>query len=481
MAPPRTASPHGRKLEEATGLLLLLLTIVFVLALVSYRGEDPTWFHHADGTGASRNWMGSAGGTLAEALLQVFGLSALLLPVVLAGVGWSRFRGRSAARSYGTLVGHAVLVPSLCSLLDTLYRPILYGGESFPPGGMLGAWCADGLRAVLNNPGALAVSAAVLAGSIVLTTHFSFARSGEAAFSWLGRAAPRLASLVAGLATGTGASLRARWSARREERAREAQKRAMVKKHSARAADRARAAAEETASERRASIPLVGSPDPAPPPSKAPAPRVVATAAAAPKPAPKQPPLPLEAGEGGFSLPPLELLREPEAQAPDDEKELLERAQQLTQKFREFAVEGVVVAIHPGPVVTTFEFKPDAGVKYSKITGLVDDLCLALKAESVRIDRMPGRSTVGIEVPNRKQETIFPRELIASEKYQRLPLEADDGARQGHRRGGVRRRARPDAAPADRGRDRCGKVGRPERDDREHPVQGDARSTSASS
>lgn len=189
MAPPRTASPHGRKLEEATGLLLLLLTIVFVLALVSYRGEDPTWFHHADGTGASRNWMGSAGGTLAEALLQVFGLSALLLPVVLAGVGWSRFRGRSAARSYGTLVGHAVLVPSLCSLLDTLYRPILYGGESFP-GGMLGAWCADGLRAVLNNPGALAVSAAVLAGSIVLTTHFSFARSGEAAFSWLGRAAP---------------------------------------------------------------------------------------------------------------------------------------------------------------------------------------------------------------------------------------------------------------------------------------------------
>jgi S-DNA-T family DNA segregation ATPase FtsK/SpoIIIE len=125
----------------------------------------------------------------------------------------------------------------------------------------------------------------------------------------------------------------------------------------------------------------------------------------------------MEAGEGGFALPPLELLREPEPQAPDDEKELLERAQQLTQKFREFAVEGSVVAIHPGPVVTTFEFKPDAGVKYSKITALVEDLCLALKAESVRIDRMPGRSTVGIEVPNRRQETIFPRELFASDKF----------------------------------------------------------------
>ena len=79
--------------------------------------------------------------------------------------------------------------------------------------------------------------------------------------------------------------------------------------------------------------------------------------------------------------------------------------------------EGKVVAIHPGPVVTTFEFAPEAGVRYSKVVGLVDDLCLGLKAESIRIDRIPGRSTVGIEVPNRHQEVIFPRELMASEKF----------------------------------------------------------------
>jgi S-DNA-T family DNA segregation ATPase FtsK/SpoIIIE len=95
----------------------------------------------------------------------------------------------------------------------------------------------------------------------------------------------------------------------------------------------------------------------------------------------------------------------------------LARAQLLTDKFREFAVEGKVVAIHPGPVVTTFEFAPEAGVRYSKIVGLVDDLCLGLKAESIRIDRIPGRSTVGIEVPNKHQEVIFPRELMASEKF----------------------------------------------------------------
>jgi S-DNA-T family DNA segregation ATPase FtsK/SpoIIIE len=116
-------------------------------------------------------------------------------------------------------------------------------------------------------------------------------------------------------------------------------------------------------------------------------------------------------------LPPLDLLAEPAAQTIESEQDLLDRARQITDKLREFAVNGAVVAIHPGPVVTTFEFKPEAGVKYSKITGMTDDLGLALKAESVRIDRMPGRATVGIEVPNRRQEVIYPRDLLASDRF----------------------------------------------------------------
>ena len=78
-----------------------------------------------------------------------------------------------------------------------------------------------------------------------------------------------------------------------------------------------------------------------------------------------------------------------------------------------------MVQIHPGPVVTTFEFKPDAGVKYSKVTGLADDLCLAMQAESVLIDRIPGKSTVGIQIPNPNREAISLRELLESEAYQR--------------------------------------------------------------
>jgi S-DNA-T family DNA segregation ATPase FtsK/SpoIIIE len=124
---------------------------------------------------------------------------------------------------------------------------------------------------------------------------------------------------------------------------------------------------------------------------------------------------------GGYTLPPLTLLDAPKAERKIDERELMEGARLLEEKCREFSVEGTVVQIHPGPVVTTFEFKPDAGVKYSKITGLADDLCLALQAESIIIDRLPGKSTVGIQVPNQIREQISLRELLDSEAYRRSP------------------------------------------------------------
>jgi S-DNA-T family DNA segregation ATPase FtsK/SpoIIIE len=121
----------------------------------------------------------------------------------------------------------------------------------------------------------------------------------------------------------------------------------------------------------------------------------------------------------GFVLPPLTLLDAPRAERKIDERELMDSARLLEEKCREFAVEGSVVQIHPGPVVTTFEFKPDAGVKYSKVTGLSDDLCLAMQAESVLIDRIPGKSTVGIQIPNPNREAISLRDLLESDAYTR--------------------------------------------------------------
>jgi DNA segregation ATPase FtsK/SpoIIIE, S-DNA-T family len=118
-----------------------------------------------------------------------------------------------------------------------------------------------------------------------------------------------------------------------------------------------------------------------------------------------------------FQLPSTELLQEPIARSAFDSQELKETAAQIKSKFEEFNVRGSVVQINPGPVVTTFEFKPEAGVKYTRITTLSEDLCLGLQAESILIERIPGKPTVGIEVPNTKRETISLRQILESDEF----------------------------------------------------------------
>ena len=119
----------------------------------------------------------------------------------------------------------------------------------------------------------------------------------------------------------------------------------------------------------------------------------------------------------GYKLPPSSLLFRSEEHATVREEALREEAKVLVEKCAEFGVDGQVTQINPGPVVTTFEFRPDAGVKYSRVTGLADDLCLAMAAESILIERMAGKSTVGIQVPNHERETIWLRDVVESEGF----------------------------------------------------------------
>jgi DNA segregation ATPase FtsK/SpoIIIE, S-DNA-T family len=122
-----------------------------------------------------------------------------------------------------------------------------------------------------------------------------------------------------------------------------------------------------------------------------------------------------------YKLPTIDLIETPIGHLEQAEEELRERATILAEKCKEFSVTGHIHRINPGPVVTTFEFKPDPGIKYSRVVGLADDLCLALKAESIRIDRIPGKSTVGIEAPNAQREKISLRDVIESPKFQQSP------------------------------------------------------------
>jgi DNA segregation ATPase FtsK/SpoIIIE, S-DNA-T family len=128
----------------------------------------------------------------------------------------------------------------------------------------------------------------------------------------------------------------------------------------------------------------------------------------------------------GYKLPSSSLLFRDTVKTTVREDALRDEARVLVEKCAEFGVDGNVEQINPGPVVTTFEFRPDAGVKYSRVTGLADDLCLAMAAESILIERMPGKSTVGIQVPNPERETIWLRDVVECESFaqskSRLPI-----------------------------------------------------------
>jgi S-DNA-T family DNA segregation ATPase FtsK/SpoIIIE len=127
-----------------------------------------------------------------------------------------------------------------------------------------------------------------------------------------------------------------------------------------------------------------------------------------------------QAAPGG-ALPPVNLLQLADGRSAADEAELVRLGESIRSRCAEFGVEGSIEAISPGPVITVFEFQPAPGVKVSHIVNLQDDLALALKAESVRIERLPGRSTLGLEVPNRERSIIRLGSLLADERFRKSP------------------------------------------------------------
>ena len=164
-------------------------------------------------------------------------------------------------------------------------------------------------------------------------------------------------------------------------------------------------------------------PPPPPPPPAEVVPQIVPLAEAPAAlelrpPEPRNPvPPPVPGGPRHWRIPSTKLLKEPPEKNGYDEAELKEVAARIKSKFEEFNVLGNVVQINPGPVVTTFEFKPEAGIKYSRITTLTEDLCLGLHAESILIERIPGKPTVGIQVPNSRREVISLRQVLESEEF----------------------------------------------------------------
>ena len=401
------APTNNRRLNELIGFLLCVSALLLFLTLASYSPLDPSLNSASvlDGSRTARNWIGIVGAIAADLLLQGLGVGAFLLPLFAGLLGLRWFRSRKTVSPVAKTLGGLwliVFVPALLALLPGGFRWM----HVIPMEGLLGRIVGDALIHYLNLAGAYIVCASVLAVALYLSTAFSF----SAMQIWL---PTRFSFIIA---------LWDRFQDWRHQRAQRKMQKEVEKRRAAKplvASHMASSHPAEPFYTPRTAEPVKSGIDRmlAPPIKEAeelPAPEVEVTERADVRSKAKTT-LPRIAG--GFKLPSSSLLHRSDDQQVIDADELKLVAQVLVEKYAEFGVHGQVTQINPGPVVTTFEFKPEAGIKYSRITNLTDDLCLALKAESILIERMAGKSTVGIQVPNREREIIWLRENIESQEF----------------------------------------------------------------
>src|ERR1043166_813053 len=459
--PPRVIVPRATRRNEILAILLLAVGSLLALCLVSaaFYPNDPSW--NSAGAGETHNWAGAIGANVAATAFQFIGLSSFLLPLLLFAAAWRRFRTSTIHHAWTRIAGLTILVIAASPLLPISHLHPLFDA-SMQPGGLLGAVVSQGLASGFSNIGATVLLVAIAATGLLLATNFSFIRLYEIVvnaiatrFAFVGKLPERFRAWrvarqeLAQKRKETKAALKAEREAARStlkqtsnltpaERVadfmkdRVATETAQVIRVETKTAEpQASVAAAAAAGAGATAMPLT------PIPSGRATKRAIITSGdededvegmvkgasvvrikteetATSK-------LPFDSAKrvnySDYVLPPLHFLNEAPPHSEQADAELLSLATRLAEKCKEFNVTGQIKHICPGPVVTTYEFKPDPGVKYSRVVSLVDDLCLALKAESIRIDRMPGKPHVGIEVPNPRRETIFLREVLESRAF----------------------------------------------------------------
>lgn len=370
--------------KEIAGLLWLALGLLLLLCLVSYNNADPS-FNNNLRPDKVANFGGVFGAHIADLLYQAIGLTALLLPLACLLTGWRLLKMRDIKFRFYKALALTGLILSLAGLLALSVHEVSILSQTIrEAGGGAGRILADSLSAWLNPSGAAIVLGVFFLVFLILSTRFSMVLflSGR-----LENMARRMEAR------------RARRQARKEQKAREK-------------------------GERLERGPLI----------QAPAPRALPSPGKIPAKKKKQEEKERQAvfeflePSGTYHRPPLALL-DHEGGAPPvvDRESLMANARLLENKLKDFGVEGEVVEVKPGPVVTMYEFAPAPGVKVNKIAGLSDDLSMALRALSIRIVApIPGRGVVGIEIPNRERETVWLKDIIEADAFQkaggRLPM-----------------------------------------------------------
>jgi S-DNA-T family DNA segregation ATPase FtsK/SpoIIIE len=437
---------QSKRLNELVGLLLIATAVLMLLSLASYSPLDRSLNTAANPPMGrpAHNWIGLVGAYSADLLLQALGVAAFLLPLMLGMLALRWMRSR-VVENPGVKAAGALGLMTFASALLALLPWSMRWAHAIPAEGLIGRLLGDLMVRYLNYAGAYIVALTAIAAALYLATAFSFTTLQvwmRTRFTFFFALRDRYQDWRKRRAEARELKLLARKQKLREKAEALAAKKARLTSAPSAAAVAPAVEADEAADEfeeprppampaenRRSARELSGiermqveadprhsQPNGFAAPFAEPATReAIAIGVRADVASTQRTTLPKQ--QGTWKLPSSTLLHRPEARQAYDEQELKELAQTLTKKCEEFGVLGTVVQINPGPVVTTFEFKPEAGIKYSRIVGLQDDLCLALRAESILIERVAGKSTVGIQVPNEKRETIWLREVVESPEF----------------------------------------------------------------
>ncbi len=424
------SKPPTHLKHEVIGVLLITMSLLTLLSLVSYVPTDASLFGSSSAgsatAGSTRNMIGSVGATLASFLFGLVGGGAYLLSALLAMLGARCFvEGelavtlRSAAGSFAALLFLSGLLHLEVTAVPTLSSGLVYRGQA---GGRVGQAIAEGLRGYFASTGAHIIVLAGLVISLLLATPMSLADLARRLTKWWISASELVMLRVPA------------WWERCKDTAeallpeRLAEDGAKPKKAKPRPLKINRPEAVVAAAPSIEDKPGAAVSEPAP------VPEPVSVAPVSDLPAPVEQPVVKEprkkskkaevvmarAAAEGYLLPdPLELLSDPSG--PIDrltDEQFKAQSEVLTTALLNFGIEGKVTEVHPGPVVTMYEFEPAPGVKVARIVNLAYDLALALKAISLRIVApLPGKSVVGVEVPNPSRETVALKEVVTSEAF----------------------------------------------------------------
>ncbi len=370
------AAPEKSRLHrEVWGVVIGLTALLIALSLVSYSVNDRSLNSSSRAVDAD-NWGGFVGAVLADLLLQGLGLSSYLLPIFLCIGAVQMFRSSSGGIPFSKAAAYAILLLSVGVILSV----IVDTESARDSGGIIGGFLKESILVPLfGRLSAVLIACFTLLLSVMLLTQNSLLDIVGYTKKNLGEFRK---SVVPAL------------SSRLKEFKEKKNKRK----------------GENTKKEKKDYVP----------------PPIVLKDEykddLAAKRQPKKPPPPEQfklPEVEGYKLPPLELLDPADGEQVKVDTETLQANSLILQKkLEDFGVEGEVVAVRPGPVITMYEFKPAPGVKVRRIVMLADDLAMALRAVSVRIlAPIPGESVVGIEIPNPRRETVYLREVIESEAY----------------------------------------------------------------